>query len=212
MKWVFQPTILSQMGLAWQRLAVAAAAMVAGLGLGLTGRKPFLLRPERARLALQLGLSEALLRRLLLLEAARLGPLALKPRKAGPPAAPPARSAPVRTPKAPRAPALRLFERAPKGRAAATNPPPRFIPGPRILFLDAPLPPPEPGEYPARSDDLVPAGRLITRLHAVAHALKAPAPLDGHWLAPHARTGPAARALRDLHAHASLIDAALNSS
>lgn len=231
MKWVFQPSILSQMRLAWMRLARAALALTTDLGLGLTGLKPFLPRADRAGLAMHLGFAEALLRRVLLLEAARLGPLSAAARK--PAAADTTRAKPRKWPAsgAARLPAFRLFERAGKTGTSGAAPPRPFIPGPRILYLDAPLPPPEPGEYPVRADDMVPTGRLIPRLHALNRALATPAPLI-RTLRRKMVTGwcpmlapivlPAfqssrfdrddAHALRDLHTDAIIIDAALDTS
>ena len=44
-----------------------------------------------------------------------------------------------------------------------------------MLYLDQPLPPPEPGEYPPRPDDLIPAQALVRRAVALRDVYANPA-------------------------------------
>jgi len=168
---MFQPdqALRSLILVSWRRADYYVHELVNGLRLGLTGCRPFLRRSECIRLRRQLERLETLARRVLVLLALE-SPLPCVTVRAG--QAAPGRS-PSRTAPAPRRffapPTFRLADPRPR---TTPVPPPRRAPRtlrPRLLYLDQPLPPPEPGEFPPLPDELVPATPLIRR----ARALKA---------------------------------------
>lgn len=153
------PLVRSMVLFSWNQTACPVNEWVKSLGLGLTGCKPFLPRPERARL-------EPLVRRVLFLMVREKGALALRrvaaPAPRTPPHARPARA----TPRCLRTPRFRLAE--PPARPGHGKPPSRTAAnGPRIRFLDMPLAPPGPFDYPPRDTDLLPARPLVQRLRAL---------------------------------------------
>ena len=160
---------------AWRRADYLVHQMVRALGLGRLPCKPFLRRPVRARLAADLARFEALTRRLLVLMVLEKGLPGLKPRALSVATGMPAVSrVPVKRPVF-SIPVFRLAEPMPR---EATTPPPRRPTGPlrpRILRLDQPLPPPEPGEYPPHPDDLIPAQALVRRAVALRDVYDDPA-------------------------------------
>ena len=73
-------------------------------------------------------------------------------------------------------PVFRLSDPRPRPGAIAPRAPRRAAaPRPRLLYLDQPLPPPEPGEYPPRPDDLIPAQALVRRAVALRDVYADPA-------------------------------------
>jgi len=164
----YQPSrlIRSMVLFSWDQTAYLVGEWVKSLDLGLTGCKPFLLRPERVRLAAALARFEPLVRRLLFIMALEKGALALRRVAVSAlhsrPDTPTTRSAPryLCTPR------FRLAE--PPARPRCGKPPSRAAAnGPRIRFLDMPLPPPGPFDYPPRDTDLLPARALVQRLRAL---------------------------------------------
>ena len=175
---MFQPdqALRSLILVSWRRVDYYVHELVHGLRLGLTGCRPFLRRSECIRLRRQLVRFETLTRRVLVLLALE-SPLPQVTVRAG--QAAPGRS-PSRTAPAPRRffapPTFRLADPRPR---TTPVPPPRRTPRtlrPRILYLDQPLPPPEPGEFPPLPDELVPATPLIRRARALKALFDDPAP------------------------------------
>jgi hypothetical protein len=160
----------------WRRADYHAHELAGSLRLGLTLCRPFLKRAECAVLRARLVRLEMLTRRLLVLmvlEQPLPVPVMRSSHKA---------SAPIRKPARPprRAlfthPVFRLSDPCP--RPGATRPQPPRRPAalrPRILRLDQPLPPPEPGEYPPHPDDLIPAQALVRRAVALRDVYADPA-------------------------------------
>ena len=166
----YQPSqlIRSMVLFSWDQTAYLVSEWVKSLRLGLTGCKPFLPRPERARLAAALARFEPLVRRVLFLMALEKGPLARRRAPMPSPAqrTPPDTPAPAATSRDLRTPRFRIAE--PPARAGHGKPPSRAAAnGPRIRFLDMPLPPPGPFDYPPRDTDLLPARALVQRLRAL---------------------------------------------
>jgi hypothetical protein len=175
---MFQPdqALRSLILVSWRRADYYVHELVSGLRLGLTGCRPFLKRSECARLRRQLVRLETLTRRVLVLFVLEC-PLPRVTVRAG--QAVPGRP-PSRTASAPRRfftpPTFRLADPRPR---TTSVPPPRRTPRtlrPRLLYLDQPLPPPEPGEFPPHPDDLVPATPLIRRARALKALFDDPAP------------------------------------
>ena len=179
---MFQPdqALRSLILVSWRRADYYVHELVAGLRLGLTGCRPFLERSECARLRQQLVRLEALTRRLLVLFALE-GSLPRVTVRAG--RGPSGRRAPRIVP-GPRRflapPTFRLAD--PRPRTTPVPPPHRtrnrtpHTLRPRLLYLDQPLPPPEPGEFPPQPDDLVPAMPLVRRARALKALFDDPAP------------------------------------
>ena len=164
----YQPSqlIRSMVLFSWDQTTYLVSEWINSLRLGLTGCKPFLPRPERARLAAALARFEPLVRRLLFLMALEKGALATRlmaaPASRTPPETPSTRAA-LRYLRTPR---FRIAE--PPARPGHGKPPSRAAANrPRIRFLDMPLPPPGPFDYPPRDTDLLPARPLIQRLRAL---------------------------------------------
>ena len=175
---MFQPdqTLRSLILVSWRRTDYYVQQLVSGLKLGLTGCRPFLKRSECIRLRRQLVRLETLTRRVLVLFVLE-GPLPHVTVRAG--QAAPGRSSP-RTAPTPRRfftpPTFRLADPRPRTTPVPT---PRRTPRtlrPRLLYLDQPLPPPEPGEFPPLPDELVPATPLIRRARALKALFDDPAP------------------------------------
>ena len=174
---MFQPdqTLRSLILVSWPRADYTVHELASGLRLGLTGCRSFLTRRAASTLRIRLVRLETLARRLLVLLALD-SPLPNMARRAG-------QGAPVRgpTPAAPTPcpfltpPVFRLAE--PRPRTATPHLRPR-IPRtlrPRLLYLDQPLPPPEPGEYPFCAEDLIPAAWLVRRARALLALFDDPA-------------------------------------
>lgn len=157
----------------WSAAGYLASSARTRLGLWPVPAKPFLPRAEHERLGALVTFLEAILRRLLYLEAADLGPLQARASagNTAPPTRPhlPAGTGPGSATGA--EPHLRLVESAP--RKSATPPPIQFRTGPRIRFLDQPTPV-DLRDYPALPTDILPSGSLIRRLRAINHALDHP--------------------------------------
>tara|TARA_Y100001001_G_scaffold108380_1_gene106108 strand:- start:1006 stop:1692 length:687 start_codon:yes stop_codon:yes gene_type:complete len=157
----------------WSVASYLASSAQTGLGLWPIPAKPFLPRADHERLGGLVTFLEAILRRLLYLEAEDLG--ALPSRSLNGLIAVPTRSQPHQD--APPGTALgaeprfRLMESTP--RKAANPPPKQFRTGPRIRFLDEPAPV-DLRDYPALPTDILPSGILIRRLRAINHALDHP--------------------------------------
>tara|TARA_R110001606_G_scaffold91323_4_gene203818 strand:+ start:848 stop:1543 length:696 start_codon:yes stop_codon:yes gene_type:complete len=171
----YQPTplISSMVRFAWNQAGYLVEGLHRSFALGLTGCRPFLLRPVRARLAAELARFEPLVRRLLFLMALELG--ALPPRvqtnaTSKPGSAPHSARASSRFLRKPR---FRIAE--PPKRAGHTLPPRRAAStGPGFRYLDLPLPPPAPFAYPPQPTDLLPAKPLIQRLRALNDVFENP--------------------------------------
>tara|TARA_R110000787_G_scaffold20065_7_gene59687 strand:+ start:13769 stop:14464 length:696 start_codon:yes stop_codon:yes gene_type:complete len=164
----YQPTplISSMVRFAWNQAGYLVEGLYRSFALGLTGCRPFLLRPVRARLAAELARFEPLVRRLLFLMALEQGAL---------PARVQSTPAPKATLDKEQAPAPSHYLRTPRFRIAESpkHPghtlPPRRAPttGPAFRYLDLPLPPPAPFAYPPQPTDLLPSQPLIQRLRAL---------------------------------------------
>lgn len=160
----------------WRRADYHAHELAGSLRLGLTFCRPFLKRAECAALRARLVRLEMLTRRLLVLMVLERPLPVLSVRRSGKGGAPsrqPARPAP--RPLFTR-PVFRLSD--PQPRPGATLPQPPRRPAalrPRMLYLDQPLPPPEPGEFPTRPDDLIPAQALVRRAVALRDVYANPA-------------------------------------
>jgi hypothetical protein len=160
----------------WRRADYHAHALAGGLRLGLTLCRPFLKRAECAVLRARLVRLEMLTRRLLVLMVLEqpLPVIAIRPSGQGrDKSRKPAR--PARRPFFTR-PVFRLSD--PQPRPGATPPQTPKRPAalrPRMLYLDQPLPPPEPGEYPPHPDDLIPAQALVRRAVALRDVYADPA-------------------------------------
>jgi len=129
------PLVRSMALFSWNQTAYLVNEWIKSLSRGLTGCKPFLPRPESARL-----------------------PAAL------------ARA----TPRYLRTPRFRLAE--PPARPGHGKPPSRTTTNdPRIRFLDMPLAPPGPFDYPPSDTDLLPARPLVQRLRALRDVWDNPA-------------------------------------
>ena len=164
----YQPSqrIRSMVLFSWDQTAYLVSEWVKSLHLGLTGCKPFLPRPERTRLAAALTRFEPLVRRLLFLMALEKGALAPRRVAASAPHTRPDTPATRSAPRYLRTPRFRIAE--PPARPGHGKPPSRAAAnGPRIRFLDMPLPPPGPFDYPPRDTDLLPARSLVQRLRAL---------------------------------------------
>lgn len=160
----------------WRRADYHAHELAGSLRLGLTLCRPFLKRAECALLKARLVRLEMLTRRLLVLMVLEQ-PLPVLPVRsrdqASEPGPRPAR--PAHRPLFTR-PVFRLSDPRPRPGAIAPRPARRAAaPRPRLLYLDQPLPPPEPGEYPPRPDDLIPAQALVRRAVALRDVYADPA-------------------------------------
>ena len=173
---IYQPSrlIRSMILFSWRQADYVVSDWVRWLGLGLTGCKPFLPRPLRQARAANLAQLEPLVRRLLFLMAFERGALPLPQRQPHQPAA--------RTPSAPPQPRASQYLRTPRFciaeppvRPGHGQPPRRAAAGgPAIRYLDMPLPPPGPFDYPPRKTDLLPARALVQRLRALMHVFDNP--------------------------------------
>ncbi|MEH6809753.1 MAG: hypothetical protein V7651_12915 [Hyphomonas oceanitis] len=158
---------------AWNQAGYLVEGLHRSFALGLTGCRPFLLRPVRARLAAELARFEPLVRRLLFLMALELG--ALPPRaqtnltsKSGG-----AKHSAPESCRFLRKPRFRIAE--PPKRAVHSLPPRRVAStGPGFRYLDLPLPPPAPFAYPPQPTDILPAKPLIQRLRALNDVFENP--------------------------------------
>tara|TARA_R110002020_G_scaffold316899_2_gene532465 strand:+ start:272568 stop:273263 length:696 start_codon:yes stop_codon:yes gene_type:complete len=158
--------ISSMLRFSWNQAGYVVEALHRSFARGITGCRPFLLRPARARLAAELARFEPLVRCLLFLMALELGGL---PPRAQSTALPKAVAKQKRDTHPSRflcTPRFRIAE-PPKRTGHAI--PPRRAPatGPAFRYLDLPLPPPVPFAYPPQQTDLVPAQPLIQRLRAL---------------------------------------------
>tara|TARA_R110002049_G_scaffold35615_3_gene114777 strand:- start:1 stop:672 length:672 start_codon:yes stop_codon:yes gene_type:complete len=207
----------------WDQTAYFVGEWVKALGLGLTGCKPFLLRPARLRLAASLARFEPLVRRILFIMA--VGKSALvppNPRPRDPASTPPC---------APTQQHVRRHLRTPRFRTGHGKTPTRAaVNGPRIRVLDMPLVLPDPFDFPARKTDILPVRALIQRLRALqdvfenpAYSIKAmqrqlaePAPSIRQQLPPGVKSRSLGAADRDtacqLHMEAAGLTLHLNSS
>ncbi|MEQ8299202.1 MAG: hypothetical protein RH945_01525 [Hyphomonas sp.] len=207
----------------WDQTAYFVSEWVKALGLGLTGCKPFLLRPARLRLAASLARFEPLVRRILFIMAVGKGALAPpNPRPRDPASTPPC---------APTQQHVRRHLRTPRFRTGHGKTPTRAaVNGPRIRVLDMPLVLPDPFDFPARKTDILPVRALIQRQRALqdvfdnpAYSIKAmqrqlaePAPPIRQQLPPGLKSRPLGAADRDtacqLHMEAAGLTLHLNSS
>jgi hypothetical protein len=160
----------------WRRADYHAHELAGSLRLGLTLCRPFLKRAECAVLRARLVRLEMLTRRLLVLMVLEQPLPVIARRTSGQgsvqrrkPARPPRRALFTH-------PVFRLSDPCPRPGATRPQPPRRAASlRPRILYLDQPLPPPEPGEYPLRPDDLIPAQALVRRAVALRDVYANPA-------------------------------------
>jgi hypothetical protein len=171
----YQPTSLisSMLRFSWNQAGYLVEALHRSFARGITGCRPFLLRPTRARLAAELARFEPLVRRLLFLMALELG--ALPPRAQF--TALPKSVAKQKRDTSPfrflRTPRFRIAE--PPKRAGHAIPPRRVAAtGPAFRYLDLLLPPPVPFAYPPQQTDFVPSQPLIQRLRALNDVFENP--------------------------------------
>lgn len=160
----------------WRRADYHAHELAGSLRLGFTFCRPFLKRAECAVLRARLVRLEMLTRRLLVLMVLERPLPVIAVRRSGKGGAPgrkPAR--PARRLLFTR-PVFRLSDPCPRPGTTRRQPPKRPAAlRPRMLYLDQPLPPPEPGEYPPRPDDLIPAQALVRRAAALRDVYANPA-------------------------------------
>lgn len=171
----YQPTSLisSMLRFSWNQAGYMVEALHRSFARGITGCRPFLLRPVRARLAAELARFEPLVRRLLFLMALEQGALPARSQTAATPKANSAKQPATSPSRYLRTPRFRIAE-SPK-RAGPAIPPRRAVTtGPGFRYLDLPLPPPTPFAYPPQSTDLLPSRALIQRLRALDHVFENP--------------------------------------
>jgi len=171
----YEPTSLisSMIRFSWNQAGYLVEGLHRSFSLGLTGCRPFLLRPVRARLAAELARFEPLVRRLLFLMALELGSLPPRAQTNATSKSDGAKHSAPEPSRFLRKTRFRIAE-APK-RAGHTLPPRRAAPsGPGFRYLDLPLPPPAPFAYPPQQTDLLPAQPLIQRLRALNDVFENP--------------------------------------
>ena len=159
----------------WDQTAYFVSEWVKALGLGLTGCKPFLLRPARLRLAASLARFKPLVRRILIIMAVGKGRLVPpNPRPRDPASTPHCAPTQQHVRRHLRTPRFRINE-APFRTGHGKTPTRAAVNGPRIRVLDMPLALPDPFDFPARKTDILPVRALIQRLRALQDVFDNPA-------------------------------------